>query len=497
MEKTIQEASRIRKNILIAGSSLLSLYWVIAIWGFWSDFLDALGFNVTIFLLGILATFLYATGVKNLKKDYFWVFPIILIAASFSLWENPFLKAINIFFLPFILSIFFAYSFSQEKKVDLRFLILAILGRILILIKIAEAVRLLFGRLNFIKGEKQKIASRIVLGLLLFFLLAFTVFIPLLSSADPTFAQLVSGLMEWFRDIISFRYAGRLLFALFFAIFLASYFLSFENKLETGSETAPKPPAILFDPIVSGIVLGGILLLYIAFLSTQISNLWIDRLPINFQETERLVKSGFWQLFMLSIINIIFFFGYFRKTNMFVQNILKFFTVASFLLLLSAGHRMFLYVFFYGLSYEKFFASYTVIYCALVFIWLAYQLFFSRSADIFKFMIFSLLWMYAIATVLPVERIIFSTNAALSARADSRIKLNELRMLSYDALPLVTSFQGGAEWYGDWCSWVYKQRDILNDKKWYEKNLANFSTVRNPEIWEPKKCIDFLNAVEK
>jgi hypothetical protein len=52
------------------------------------------------------------------------------------------------------------------------------------------------------------------------------------------------------------------------------------------------------DPIISGIVIGGILCLYLLLLWVQISHLWVGALPFDFKETENLVKSGFWQLFL-------------------------------------------------------------------------------------------------------------------------------------------------------------------------------------------------------
>jgi len=171
-----------------------------------------------------------------------------------------------------------------------------------------------------------------------------------------------------------------------------------------------------------------------------------------------------------------------------VQNILKIFTVASFLLLFSAGYRMFLYVFYYGLSYEKFFASYAVIYFALIFVWLFYQLFTYREGYIFKFLAFSLLWMYAVLTVLPVERIIFSTNEKLSLRPDSRIKLMELQMLSYDALPMVVAHSQDEKWQKDWCHWGYYALSKVDKKKWYEKNLSNFTPVETPVKWRESDC---------
>lgn len=472
-----------RKSILVIGSFLLSVYFVVFVWNFWENLIDALGLNLTIFILGFLALFFLSTGVNALKKNYFWVMPLILIALSFSLWENPFLKVINLLILPFLLSIFFAYALTTRRELSFRFVMFSILERILTIVKIKEASTLLFKQIDVVKGDKSKIFFRIALGLFLFSALALTIFIPLLSSADPAFAKMAKGLMDWFYSIISFKYINRVIFASLATFITISYFLSFQKKLEDISQ-APASEKKLIDPIVSGIVLGGVLVLYLLFLFTQISHLWVNQLPINFSETERLVKSGFWQLFLLSVINILFFFAYFRKTNNIVQNVLKIFTLASFLLLFSAGYRMFLYVFYYGLSYEKFFASYAVIYFALIFIWLFYQLFNNREGHIFKFLAFSLLWMYAVLTVMPVERIIFSTNAKLSLRADSRIKLMELQMLSYDALPMVVAHSKDEKWQKDWCYWGYYKVKMVDKKKWYEKNFSNLAPANIPEFWK-------------
>ncbi len=494
METYEQEKNGLKKDALVFGSFSLSLFWVIALWNFWSRFVDALGFNMTAFILGVLVLFFAVTGFKSIKSNYSWAIPIMLIATSFSLWDNPYLKVVSLFFLPVICSIFFAYAFFPKNKLSIQRIVFSFLfERITLLIKLNEAVRLIFEKLRIGKGEKSKLIMRIILGFFLFIILAFTIFLPLLSAADPVFKIMVQATMDWFYDIISWRYFMRIVLASLSTIFLISYFLSLEKAKGKPSLIQNKSENKPIDPIVSGIILGGVMLLYVIFLWTQLSHLWINQLPVEFRETERLVKSGFWQLFTLSLINIAFFFGYFRKTNLFVQNILKAFTIASFLLLLSAGQRMFLYVLYYGLSYEKFFASYVVVYCALLFVWLAYQLFFNRTGNILKFVIFSLLWMYAVLTVMPVERIIFSFNANLATRDDSRIKLNELRMLSYDAFPLIVDYRKDEVWEKDWCYWSQSKLRTLERKEWYEKNLSNIIPVNAFDSWKNGECAKLFN----
>jgi hypothetical protein len=228
----------------------------------------------------------------------------------------------------------------------------------------------------------------------------------------------------------------------------------------------------------------------------QLNRLWVGSLPFDFKETENLVKSGFWQLFFLSLINILIYFYTYRKTSPLVQRILTAFTAASLLLLVSAAYRMGLYVAYYGLSYEKFFASYTVIYCAILFIWLIMRLFIKQRSNIVKFLIILFLWMYALVTVFPVEQFILRANVALVRLPESRIRLFELTMLSPDALFLVKEYQQqgllqekagylsrekmseSADKF-NWNPWIERQEKRISAKNWYEKNLMNVLYLNN------------------
>jgi hypothetical protein len=190
--------------------------------------------------------------------------------------------------------------------------------------------------------------------------------------------------------------------------------------------------------VTIGIILTGILALYILFILVQIKTLFTNALPIDFAQTENLVKTGFWQLFALTVLNIFFFAGIYKKSTKIIQGILAVFTFSSLLLIISAAQRVYLYVTDYGLSYEKFFAFYTVVYCGIVFVWFL-LLFIGRDRDIniIRKLVFMALWMYAITTVMPLDSIIFSTNLRLTQQPKSRVNINDLTMLGFDTLPLV------------------------------------------------------------
>jgi hypothetical protein len=479
----------IPKLILCAG---LSAFGVIFMWGFWSQGVYALGVNA--FLLGLLtyALFigtLYKKG-RLLKSDLIWIIPLGLILSSFLIYDNPFLKVTSILVLIAMFALFFNYAFLDDKKSrpwNFVFFV-RILNRVLSFLgQIGKSATWYLELIIPASKAKKKIIAKVIFGIILFLIIALTVFIPLLSAADAVFAGKMQAVYSGVKEIFSLPVIYKIITFVISSILLFAILFSWGRRLNY-EETEDDSKKI--DPIIPGIVIGGILIIYLLFLWIQLERLWVGTLPFDFKETENLVKSGFWQLLSLSIINIIIYFFTYKKTNPLVQWILTIFTVASFLLLSSAGYRMGLYVRYYGFSYEKFFASYTVLYCAILFIWLIVRLGRKKRSNIVKFLIVLFFWMYAVVAVLPVERFILRANISLSGRAESRIRLFELSMLSPDVLPLVKHYTStGLLKAGEkqpllegetmtdarfsWKSWIEEKEKILADKKWYESNLMN------------------------
>ena len=90
--------------------------------------------------------------------------------------------------------------------------------------------------------------------------------------------------------------------------------------------------------------------------------------------------------------------------------------------------------------------------------------------------------MYAIASISPVEQFIVYANVTLAQRPESRIDLNELRILSVDALPAVQQkiYNQKDELHSAiqmnwerWNEWTSRQYQNSQGKEWYELNLQN------------------------
>ncbi|MBU0625584.1 DUF4173 domain-containing protein [Patescibacteria group bacterium] len=489
-------------KLMLLASLSVSVFWTVFLWNFWSRDFWALGANAFVYLAALVSLFLWVLhreGV-NLRRCLYWVIPIGLIILSFLLYDNPFLKTINILVLPVLFAIFYNFSLIEEGERlhwDSRLVVRLVWRTVSLLGSLVRSARS-HVLLLFPVHWKYGLGGRIVVGVAILLIISATVVVPLLASADTQFAAALDGFMRWFQNLISTTVVSRILLSLVLSVGTTAALIAWGRKFVHAAEAKEEKSA---DSVIAGIVLGGILALYLLFLILQLNRLVIGSLPFEFKDVEQAVKSGFWQLLVLSVVNIVIFLAAYRKTVPAVQKMLLAFAIASILLLASAAQRMGLYVIGYGFSYEKLFASYTVLFCAILFGWLIYGMFTPKRVNILKFLIVLFAWMYGILTMLPIERFIFSANLALAQREDTRIRLYEMTMLSPDVLGSVrktiadggglgeplpffdtvcrldgcvrTEFSAGMT-HPDWGIWITRNESLLREKAWYEKNLSNF-----------------------
>ena len=457
----------------------LSILTVLGHWDFWSHGIYALGFNTTAFWLGIAFLLWDNNPSLRWRKDWVWFVPLLLMALSFSLFENPWLKVISCVLLPTTTSIFYAYS--QLINARERFWGLQLLGtlvkRSLIPLRyIGEATSYAkSGAGRIFSFKHNNLYKRIISGLILLIPIAAIVLI-LLASADESFSRLVDKAGIHLFEFLNWSIIAKVCCIFLMCILIFAGLHAWQDPYDS----VEKESSFELDDVVIGIVMGGILLIYLVFLTLQVDHMMLSMLPQSFDKAEQIVKSGFWQLFFLSVLNVALFFTVYKNTGTAAQVILRIFIVASGLLLLSAAWRMGMYVYWYGLSYEKFFASYTTLFALSVFVYLVIASFAKQRKDVFCFIAFAALWCYGVATVLPIEKIIFKTNVQLSQLERSRVDLDELRMLSTDVLGdarahFNTSFPKTDKQraqFNRWGRWASHLEAKYCHRKWYEKNLS-------------------------
>lgn len=451
----------------------ISIFAVLTHWGVWTNDVLSMGWNTTLVWLALGGLLIRGNPKICFSDDWCWLLPLVLLSISFSLYENPWLKTISFFVMPISVGVFFSFAQLKEKRQHVwRVHTVAKLG--LNSFSVIPAIPASFSlfREAFFAGLDRSnlgIFKRIMRAVMILLPLMFVVLM-LLSSADDNFDAMLSGWFSKFTDFLDWTIAAKMVCVVIVCSVLLAITntLSRELTLESGIQTR------VVDDLIAGIVLLVILLVYMAFLSLQLDYLLVDSLPIEFADTERLVKSGFWQLFFLSMINVGLFYWVYKSTGLVAQWILRLYVIASALILLSAAWRMGLYVFYYGFSYEKFFASYTTVYALLLFCFLGWAVFAASRKDIVKTLCLSSLWMFSVVSILPVERIIFHSNIALSSNQDSRVDLFHLTALSSDVLADVSSaFNSGRLSNPDtWINWQKNKLRKRCGRAWYETNLS-------------------------
>jgi hypothetical protein len=482
-EKNEVNPKNYSKQVLIC--TFLGIYWVVFFWDIWDRQTHALGFNATVFVFAVLYLLGLGTTEKTLfhRHNLIWALPPFLIALSYSFYENPFFKTISVLAVPLIVA--WLYNYAQipdrahvwfDRKIMLR---LFVRSHFKVPLFIKRAWRLYLHWASVLLRIEKALVRKISLGLLSL-AVAGLVIIPLLYTADTLFADRIDSLAQWPVRMLSWTTLYKIYAFIVITIGLFAGILTWEKPW--GSLEEKKSRQI--DSLISGIMLSGVLALYGLFIFVQIERLWVDDLPVDFASTENLVKTGFWQLVFLSFLNSALFVFFYRKTSSFVQVLLTGFAVSSLLILLSAAQRMWLYVMYYGLSYEKFYSSYVVIFCAVLLAYLTFVSVRRVKTDVLKFVMFAFIWMYTAVALVPAEKIILETNIVLSEREDSRTSLLQVKMLSTDVYSdldqLVKDCQSGdAEISQEattlcrhWNLWIAKNNQLTRNKAWHEHNVG-------------------------
>jgi len=422
------------KNVFLWAITI-SLINVLFLWNWWSYLTQAIGINLSVFWLLVLGFYIDQKRDELDKKSFLWIIPITFIAVSFSFYATIFTTTISVLILPLVFFLFSTHGAHENLRKNLwsRYFGVAFV------IAIGHYIASIFQSLRKIllpnsNTDKKHVVTQVILGMLFLFIISVVIIVPLLSSVDSEFAKFFEDLINYIK-VIEFWRVIIMIFGTIFILGLGHYW---KKKISSLFRIAKHTEQKDDNSIMIGIVLGGILAIYLLFIGIQIKTLFISNLPANFSDAESLVKSGFWQLIILTAFNIIFYAGIYNKSTKNVQKILSAFTVTSLLLVVSAGHRVYMYVYNYGLSFEKFYALYTVIFCAIVFVWfISLLLRGNKEGNIVKTLMFTALWMYSVTTIIPLEKIIFSTNLKLTQDENSKVNINELRILGFDALELV------------------------------------------------------------
>jgi len=473
-------------------SAVLGLYAAFVFWDVWSIGVKGLGFNATIFIYALTALLVVTRTKERLLafRDLTWIAPSLVIGLSFSLYENDFFEPINCFIFPALLIWNFVVSSDHfwDRFLGTRQVFTDVLTRIGFVL-FGTLTPVWHAYLRFVTTSSRLTRSqaiKITEGVALL-LGIFIVVLPLLYSSDRIFAFLVEHLRAWFGDLIlenlsifvKVPYAG-LVTVLLLGICIRS-------KPQTLPVDDPTPKAL--DAIISGIVLSGLLTLYLAYLFAQFEQLWNKTFSFAPSDISSLADTGVWQLFIISIINVVGFHLLRRRTNRVIRILLPALAVVSVLVLGPTIYKTYLYISWTGLNYETFYVSSLVLFFVALLIFLCFESFRKNQSDIAKKAVIIFSVMYSAVAVFPVSQLAYAVNTELAKSEDASQWLQVGIWKEYMSVP--ADLPDTEELLSPAVADIAKETENLKD---FRSLLEIIHQVDSKEVKETQWCVQLTDA---
>ena len=392
-------------------------------------------------------------GFLRQKNDWLISCTVFLLSATFAIYSNPVLTAINHLLIPLIILSQLTLLSDRERRWDQLF------GVELLLRLVAYAVQQLTAAYKAVTSlfnigfVKNPVAKKIIVGLIVALPL-FVVLLILLSSADEIFKEKLQVIMQFLEDISVYEIVARTIQIVFITFLLtllllaAAYFSDRQNLLTV---------QLRWDGIIFGTVLVIINLLFLFFCLIQINYLFLPwgELPPGLSYAVY-ARKGFFELCTVAVINfIILLAGFYLvkkesdKQKGFLRIQLSLLTVLTALLLVSAFYRMCLYEAVFGLTYLRFFTQVFMV-MLLTLLSVTMVRIYREELSLRKYLVAVSMIFYLILNYLNTDQIIASYNlnkARNGYQGSNAPDVMYLLSLSADAVPALQEYcrQAGSD----------------------------------------------------
>jgi len=319
------------------------------------------------FWLCVLAIFYLFFWKKFKRNKVSWYASVCLAALcvwSFFFWNlsaNRQFGWINYIVIPGVLMATIVYSMGEYKLKDAGPLAVEwLLGWF---VKPFSALPKFFGALgSAVSGENKSTVIKVIVGASLTLPLLI-VLLPLLSGADMAFGYHLARFFEMW-NVISFIGHSIAVFIAF--MFIYSFMWNAGFKLSAKADITKEPARI--DPVICGIILGTINLLYVIFSAVQFTYLfgWAG-LPGDMTYAEY-ARAGFVQTVVVCAINLLIFgiFLHFGTRKKAINGLLVGLLVLTGVMLFSGSVRLGMYINAYGLTWLRLISAWFMVYLAAV-----------------------------------------------------------------------------------------------------------------------------------
>lgn len=339
----------------------------------------SIGLSMILFVIPFIYFFIYIleknNKIKN-KKAKFLLVPIILLSSTYFIYNNSFFGLCNLIVIP-TLFIFMILSLIGEKMNLNKDLLIKFFGVIFNPINYIEESTEHFwevieekNRNKISNNEIKKEKIKKIVGALLTILPLIVVILILLSTADEIFANMFKTIFDFlniFLKLFSNMNMSLAILRIFIIVIVFFYFiglfyyfcLKYYLEDEKNNEKT-----IINDNFTIKILLIILNIIYSVFCYIQIKSLFFKNTSLNYAQYAR---QGFFQLMVVSLINIVTILIAKRrenkddyKTNKFINYMSVIMIGFTFIIVISAGVRMYYYESAYGYTLLR-----LLVYCTL------------------------------------------------------------------------------------------------------------------------------------
>ncbi len=344
---------------------------IFAIWSVVLFYGKAIGLSMLLFAVPITYYIIHIIEKNNSdinKKAKILIIPITLLSSTYLIYNNRFFNIINILVIPTIVVLMilglykekFEISFSIIKKIlKVGFKPITFIG------EACKKAKESFKEKTKIDVDSEKsMKIKKVLKALAITIPVVLIIIWLLSSADQIFGNIFGNILESIADFIRGIEFSTVIEEIILIIIAFFYFLGFfyyiTSKYQTISE---KENNTKKDSFTIKMVLGALNAIYLIFCFIQIKSLFMRVVNINYAEYAR---QGFFQLMLVSIINLFTVLIAKKREkqeeqkNKYIKIMCLAMVLFTFIILISASYRMYLYETAYGYTLLR-----LLVYCVL------------------------------------------------------------------------------------------------------------------------------------
>ena len=354
-----------------------NIFIIALIFGIWYTVLfygSIIGLSMLLFV-GPLTYYLIYILEKNNKIENsnakLMIIPILLLSSTYFIFNNTFFKMLNIWVIPLLILIMIIWLFNEKMtfKTIIRRVFQLVMDPIA---EIGETIRKIKNNIKQkfnlkVDVEKKSKLGKILKGILITVPIAIVI-VALLSSADEIFGSLFSNVFEHIFDVLNNIHLSSLTIQIIITLAVFLYLASFfDNIITDGKEIESN---ILEnkkdkDKTTIKMILMVLDIIYLIFCIIQIKSLFFKNLDINYAQYAR---QGFFQLMIVSCINLFMILiaknnkgDNSEKSNKYINIMCLIMIAFTFIIIISAGLRMYLYESAYGYTLLR-----LLVYCVLI-----------------------------------------------------------------------------------------------------------------------------------